>query len=604
MMHPSSSARHAPHRERVRRAVRGAVLVVAAVVCPLLARRASAQEQLAPDAAAALRRAIRDGDLPGARRGDYGRYRASLLALYPDSAARALWLVGGRPSSQGSAVLAELADAERRGLRPADYDARELARVVAALPALDASALLRTDAWLSLSLLRFLDHLHRGRADPAALGFHVPAERQRRDLASLAQGVSRAAAVRAALDAIEPPFAGFARLEALLARYRALAADSALVALPARPRVVHAGDAWPGASALRQLLVALGDLAPADTVLPVGQSADAYAGALVEGVRRFQRRHGLEPDGIIGPATLGQLRVPLARRVAQIELTMERWRWLPHAAPARLAVVNIPGFRLYLFDARGAGAPATTRIDVIVGRAYGRRTPVFAGTMRYVIFHPYWDVPPSIARREEVPAIRRDRGYAERLGMEIVRGGDEDAVVYPMTWTNLDRVAGGTLRLRQRPGPANALGWVKFVFPNEFNVYLHATPTVSLFSRVRRDFSHGCIRVSDPGALAEFVLRGEPGWDRGRIDGMMRDVEGPMLRVTLSRPLPVYILYATVVVSEGGTAYFYPDVYGHDAALARALGVPYAAPAIARGGEGGWPAAWEPGDAGACAGGG
>lgn len=209
-------------------------------------------------------------------------------------------------------------------------------------------------------------------------------------------------------------------------------------------------------------------------------------------------------------------------------------------------------------------------MDVIVGSAYnGRRTPVFASDMRYVIFHPYWDVPPSIARREEIPHIRRDPGYADREGMEIVRGGDVGAVRYAMTPRNMQRVIDGALRLRQRPGPRNALGAVKFAFPNPYNVYLHGTPEEYLFAQPRRDFSHGCVRASDPAALASFVLRDE-GWDRARIDDAMAGEE-VMRSVTLKHPIPVFIVYATVVVDQDGVPSFYPDIYGHDAALSRTL---------------------------------
>jgi murein L,D-transpeptidase YcbB/YkuD len=267
---------------------------------------------------------------------------------------------------------------------------------------------------------------------------------------------------------------------------------------------------------------------------------------------------------------MSALRVPLARRVRQIELTLERWRWMPDVPPERYAVVNVPAFRLYVFEHDATAAHAELRTNVIVGQAGRRATPAFVGTMREVVFRPYWDVPPSIARNETVPYIRRRPGYFEREELEIVRGGDDDAVVYPPTERNLERVLAGTLRLRQRPGPKNALGYVEFVFPNAYNVYLHGTPAQELFAATRRDFSHGCIRVEDPTALAELVLRGQPGWDRAAIEAAMQGTR--TLRVKLDRPVAVYVLYATVTVGGDGTVRFYPDLYGRDAALERALG--------------------------------
>jgi murein L,D-transpeptidase YcbB/YkuD len=189
--------------------------------------------------------------------------------------------------------------------------------------------------------------------------------------------------------------------------------------------------------------------------------------------------------------------------------------------------------------------------------------------MREVVFRPFWDVPRTIARGELLPIIRRRPDYLQRESLEIVRGGDHDAEVYPVTDENLERVAAGTLRLRQRPGPANALGLVKFVFPNRYNVYMHGTPAQGLFASASRDFSHGCIRVEDPGALAEYVLRGQPEWSRDAIDEAMHG--DSTIRVPLARPVAVYILYATAVVREDGVVHFYPDLYGHDAALELSL---------------------------------
>ena len=289
---------------------------------------------------------------------------------------------------------------------------------------------------------------------------------------------------------------------------------------------------------------------------------------------RFQRRHGLDADGVIGQATMTQLRVPLARRVRQIELTLERWRWLPGRPASRYIVVNIPSFRLYAFENDSAAERPVLAMNVIVGKANGRHnTPVFSATMREVVFHPYWDVPPRIARTELVPSFRRTPATFEREGFEIVRlgAGEVNAPTFPPTAQNLARVAAGELRVRQRPGPANALGVVKFVFPNRYNVFLHDTPTRGLFASTRRDFSHGCIRVAQPNDLAEFVLRGQEPWDRVAIDSITTG-DGTV-HVPVVRPIQVVVLYATAAVAEDGTVRFYPDLYRHDAALERALGI-------------------------------
>ena len=360
-----------------------------------------------------------------------------------------------------------------------------------------------------------------------------------------------------------------AALAAELARYEALAREPGLRP-PAARRVVSPGDVHPDAAALRRFLGALGDL-PRGSAGVIAPAADTlYTAELVDAVVAFQRRHGLEPDGVIGPATTAQLRVPLARRAHQLALALARWRQLPDTAPGRFIVVNVPAFRLYAFDRDDGSRWPRLRMNVIVGSAEGRHdTPVFSGVLREVVFQPYWDVPPSIARSELLPRIRRDPGYLGREHLEIVRGGDHDAVVHAPTAANLARVATGALRLRQRPGPWNALGAVKFVFPNRYNVYLHGTPAQALFARARRDFSHGCVRVADPTTLAEWVLAGEQGWDRAAVEAAMTSGP-PSRRVRLARPLSVHVLYATAVVGDDGLARFYPDIYGHDAVHAEA----------------------------------
>jgi murein L,D-transpeptidase YcbB/YkuD len=377
---------------------------------------------------------------------------------------------------------------------------------------------------------------------------------------------------------VKPRYGGYRALERALARYRVLAADSTLRA-PRRPAAsVRPGDDYDDLPALVRLLAALGDLRSdeVDSVPIVTDSTSLlrYGGTIVDAVASFQRRHGLDPDGVIGPATMTELRVPLAQRVRQIELTLERWRWLPHRPPSRYLVVNVPGFRLYGFENDSAAERPVFATNVIVGRADRRHhTPVFSATMREIVFRPYWDVPPRIARTELVPIFRRAPSRFDDEGFEIVRpgAGEVNATIFPPTPYNLSRVAAGELRMRQRPGTANALGFIKFIFPNRYNVFLHDTPTRELFARVRRDFSHGCIRVSQPNALAEFVLRGQGTWDRTMIDSLMHGDR--TLHVALDRPVSVFVVYATAAAAVDGTVHFYADLYKHDAALERALGL-------------------------------
>ena len=230
-------------------------------------------------------------------------------------------------------------------------------------------------------------------------------------------------------------------------------------------------------------------------------------------MKRFQGRHALEPDGVIGPGTIAALNVPAAARVRQIEMALERERWLPEMRKEPHVFVNVPLFRLWAYDPDRPDEPL--RMNVVVGKTLGHATPIFIDQMEYVIFRPYWSPPPSIIRSEIVPHARRDPSYLDRQDMEIVASGDENAPALPATPENLDKVVAGKLFMRQKPGEKNSLGLAKFIFPNSENVYMHGTPAQSLFARARRDFSHGCIRLEDPARLAAVGAPRLAGVDAG-----------------------------------------------------------------------------------------
>ena len=494
----------------------------------------------------------------------------ALIDLYAQHDWSTLWVADGRPTRQASAVIGFLGNAQQVGLQPDDYDARGLddwaSRIVVAPAGLTETT--RFDVSLSRSLLLLLRHLREGRVDPLSVGFSL-SRRGDIDLAGVARDVSRADDVSAAIRQVEPAYAGYRALEEALARYQVLAADSDLRPPHRAGLAVRPEDSYADMPALRRLLIAFGDLVEDETTRDTA-GPQRYTPAIVAAVERFQERHGLEPDGVIGAGTFAALRVPIAQRVEQMELSLERWRWLDRHPPPRYIAINIPAFRLYAFENDSIAANPALTMKVILGSSQMRRaTPVFEGTMRQIVFRPYWDVPRSIAIKELIPLIGVDTAYASRESLEIVRGSDARARRYPLTTRNLERVAAATLRLRQRPGPNNSLGLVKFVFPNAHNVYLHGTPATELFVHARRDFSHGCIRVEDPAALAAFVLGGQDEWTPSTIAPAMHGEESRT--VTLAHPVEVFILYATAVVSRAGVISFYPDLYGLDAALTRAL---------------------------------
>ena len=296
---------------------------------------------------------------------------------------------------------------------------------------------------------------------------------------------------------------------------------------------------------------------------------DRYTGTIAAGVARFQARHGLTEDGVLGAQTIAALGVPLAARVTQIELALERMRWLPAFDGGRAIAINVPSFQLWAFaDARDTGR-ATLSMPVIVGKAVQHETPIFIGEMRAVEFSPYWNVPRNILRHETLPRLARDPGYLQREDMELVGTRGDGRVLTQVDAASLEALRAGELRVRQRPGAKNALGEVKFVLPNTMEIYLHGTPARELFERTRRDFSHGCIRVRDPAALAAFVLQEKAEWSAEAIAAAM--ASGRNRTVPLDAPIPVVVFYTTAIVDAAGRALFLPDVYGHDRRLLEAL---------------------------------
>ena len=515
--------------------------------------------------AANVRAVIATARLPWSRWPDFSGYVDDVARVYMARADAPVWLGEAGISNQGREALAQLAAATEHGLDPRDYDVLTLDSLVRRLDVAPASPTerMRFDLLLSVAFLRYVDDLHSGRTHPAPLSRSLPAVSL--DLAAVLSAAVAGDSVSRLALAVSPPLAQYRNLRRELARYRALEGDTTLPAVPRVARV-RPGDPYDGAAALARRLTAYGDL-PADASLP--NRDRRYAGDLVEAVRRFQRRHGLAADGVLGTRTFDALGTPIARRVRQIELALERLRWLPPIGRQRFLVVNIPAFHLFAFDSAGGAGIPSLHMRVVVGKALDTRTPVLVEQLRYLEFQPYWNVPRSILVGEILPQLRRRPHYLRDHGMELV--GPRDRVLGDeVTPAVLRQLAGGDLRLRQRPSPRNPLGRVKFVFPNAADVYLHGTPDTTLFARQRRDFSHGCIRVEQPAALAAWVLRDQPAWTRDSVDAAMAAAK-PTRRALLTRPMPVILFYTTAVAEPGRGVAFYEDIYGHDRRLDEAL---------------------------------
>jgi len=496
-----------------------------------------------------------------------------------------LWLDdGGRPTEQALQAVDRLEAVASHGLDPLDYGAGALRRsVTRALqgPAPERAVADDLEQALTMAMQRYLADLHFGRIDPRQLHQSFAWPRQNDfDPAAVLRAALALGRLEYAEQAAMPRLPQYDRLREALVQQRALvghaAWQQALPPLPRPPRSraakLEPGQAYQGLARLAARLTALGDLAgpampvPSPAALPAPDAAPVYEGALVDAVKSFQLRHGLAADGVIGAATLKQLQHAPAARVRQIELTLERLRWTPLLQGPRMVVINIPEFVLRAYEVQDGRIQVRQTMKVIVGKAVDLRTPLFDEDMRFIEFSPYWNVPPSIARKELVPRLRRDPGYFARQGFEFV--GADGRAGTTLSAAALDAVLAGRLRIRQRPGPQNALGDIKFVFPNRSNIYLHHTPATALFDRDRRDFSHGCIRVEQPVALAAFVLQGMPDWNEERIRLAMAAGVSSTLRLT--EPVRVLIAYGTTLVKDG-RIHFFEDIYGHDRLLDLAL---------------------------------
>ena len=412
------------------------------------------------------------------------------------------------------------------------------------------------DVWLTYLYLKYSSDLADGLSDLAQADprWHIKPEKFD-PVGHLEQALGNEA-VDASLLKLTPDNAEYIALRRVLAEYKAAAAKGGWPSVPANLRI-KPGQKSPQVATLAKRLAASGDYSGP---LPADGQTTAYSPALQEAVKHFQRRHGLADDGVIAAGVVAEMNVPIAKRIRQLELNLERWRWLPRSLGERHILVNVPEYRLEVRE--GNQVPLSMR--VVVGKK-DTPTPIFDDEMTHVIFSPYWNVPPEIAQGETLPEILKDPGFLARSNMEIV-----DTSGKPVDPASVDFADIPNYRFRQRPGAENALGLVKFMFPNQHNVYLHDTPTDSLFARASRSFSHGCVRLEQPLALAQYVLRDQPEWSKERIEQAMQ--AGNERTIKLRRPLPVYLVYWTARVTGEGVVQFRNDVYDIDGQQTALLG--------------------------------
>jgi len=497
---------------------------------------------------------------------DFAPYKTEVAKLYETNGYSLLWVQNGRVRPQGMAVIELLQNAEAKGLDPEDYDgSRWQGRLLKLGQKPSEQDLISFDTALTVSTMRYIRSIHCGRVNPKEFKFELDTEGKLLPLAKFIQTqVVNAADPAAEIQKLEPPFLGYRKLLALLPVYEGYANQVAGEKLPTVTKTVRPGQPYAGVVRLGRFLQVIGDI-PAGAQL--NPNATVYEGALVAGVKHYQDRHGETPTGNLDARTINELNTPPAARIRQIKLTLERWRWIPHSFPQPPVVVNLPEYRVRAMNPDGTVAFYK---NVIIGKAYGHKSPVFEKEIQYVVFRPYWNVTPTIQRNEIVPHIQKDPNYIAKHDFEVVTPQGEVVTDNQVSPEILEGIRSLHLMVRQKPGDTNSLGLVKIIFPNPENVYLHGTDAPELFSPDVRDFSHGCVRVEKPADLVAWVLRNNPGWDLERVKTTMNG-EKNNLQVNLATRIPVLIVYGTATVNEENQIRFFDDIYGYDAELDKAL---------------------------------
>jgi len=470
-----------------------------------------------------------------------------------------------RTQPQIDSLLETIDESYKEGLDPRDYHVDQVRAARAAFANVDtlsAAERAALDVMLTDSVIRIGYHLRFGKVDPVALNpnWNLKQDLMGRDPAVTIQKAIDARSMREFADAAIPRVFLYQRYKEALAQYRQLAATGGWPVLSTGPTLKQ-GMTDARVPKLAERLAITGDIDRSSAAA----ATTSYSGAVVDGVKHFQERHGLAVDGALGPGTLAALNVPVEMRIEHIRANLERARWVFYDPESEFLVVNIAGFKMYLVR-RGE---VVWRSRVQVGKTY-RRTPIFTSTMSYVVLNPTWTVPPTILRQDYLPQLKRNPQYLAERNIDVL-----DRTGKPVDQSSIDWSSARSLQyqLVQRPGPTNALGRVKFMFPNEYFVYLHDTPSRDLFDRESRAFSSGCIRVENPLELADIVIGDK--WPRARIDAAIAD--GRTQTVILDKPIAVKLLYWTAEVDGNGRVSFFPDVYSRDDALITALAQPFMA---------------------------
>ena len=540
--------------------------------------RKSTSAENTTDYAGNLQALVATKKLPSLRWPNFSDYQTAVTTFYDDRNYELAWTRDGKPTATALAFIEQFKDAAEKGLNPEDYDASLWAGRVQKLAGKSADAISEFDVAMTVNVMRYISDLRIGRVNPSHFNFDINVQSKKYNLAEfVSDHVVDATDVPKLIASVEPDSEQYRQTEAALGHYLELAkqqqADGAQP-LPMVEKAVTVGEHYAQAPELLKRLQLEGDAA-ADETSDDKPVPHVFTKELSAAVKHYQHRHGIEENGKLGPQTIKSLNVPLSERVLQLQDTLERWRWLPDQYVNAPLMVNLPEFVLrgYTPDHK-----LDFKMKVVVGKVVGEhQTPVFAHIMRYLVFRPYWNVPVDIAKKELVPHILADPGYLEKHNFEVTNGKHQ-----VLTHYTAKQVGQGGVLVREKPGPKNSLGLVKFMFPNQYDIYLHSTPAPYLFDRSRRDFSHGCIRVQKPADLAVWVLNGQldkdkQPWDMDKVLAAFNDKTQNNRIVLLKTPIPIVIFYVTAEVEDDGEVHFFDDIYGYDADLQSVLakGPPY-----------------------------
>jgi len=480
---------------------------------------------------------------------DAGKVWSMTQRLYELRGFRPVWIAQGQTLRMDS-LMRTFESTEAEGFSAEDLGMADLhAKWEAIKTSKDVEELIDFDMFFTYSLVRCGSYLSSGRDDPRTIDPNWRYVPRNDNLPQIINDAIEANALEELPAKLSPPHHEYIALKEMLRKYREIATRGGWSTLPVE-LTLKQGENNLNVAVLRNNLAITGDLKTTVT------DSTEFDIELSEAVLRFESRHGLKPDGILDPQVIGIMNVPVDFRIAQIEANLERLRWLPNDLGTRHVLVNIPSYELAVRE----GDQVPVKMKIIVGTNQ-HRTPLFSDVMQSVVFSPYWNIPDSIATNETLPRIMKDPNYLRRQNIEVVRVGQTIEVVNPSTINWNDPPRDFQYRLRQRPGARNSLGLVKFLFPNEFNVYIHDTPADNLFDRVSRNFSHGCIRIEHPAKLAVYLLKDQPEWTPEMIETAMHgEVEK---HVALKSPIPVHIVYWTAWVDSAGLLQIRHDVYGY-----------------------------------------